>query len=64
MHKQRDDILLNCAQMRSSQYFKSFRAMTPFLNREAAIHEGALRELAERSRRNRATVADEGLGDV
>ena len=47
-HKNLNDLVLNCSQMRSAMHFEHFRVAVPSLDREWAIHQGAAREIHTR----------------
>lgn len=51
-HEQPEDIVLNCAQMHSYRYIHHFYTPLPAIDRERAIHEGAVRELDIQKARN------------
>ena len=44
-HRNPNDLILNCSQMRSAMHFEHFRTPAPSLDREWAILQGAAREI-------------------
>ena len=57
-HEQPDDLVLNCAQMRSHRYVQHFYNPLGKVDRESSIHEGAIREFnTQKAKKSKEAVA-------
>ena len=63
-HSNPDDVVLNCAQMRDAEHFSQFRLALPAIDRNIAIHEGALREFEERRLGKKPKQTNKEIGGV
>lgn len=55
-HQNKDDLILNTAQMRSSVYVGRYRVQTPTMDRELAVMMGVKEEIDNRKRQQQAST--------